>query len=269
MIAVIYKSEGPVLDGEYIGGQYRWGTTKRLTRALITCSRRPTNGTLTLTLEVGGALTLLSIDVPSAAPAEFSDTVELGLTVAANAWVRWKASFDGLPEEGAMQVSITMEALSEAVVRRPWLEARWVNGQEREIAFYYTAETHGWTATGYAAGRASIAQSGDTSIEFQILGAPVLRVAAGVLVANSFRALGAGVRVSESPRLEFLVGGNRVAAVTGAGVLCVSNVVEAAPIGLTQDYDGFWKRFELWSGGQLTATLEAGSLRALGLEEGL
>src|SRR6266498_5148744 len=66
MSPILFESNGVLPDGKYLPGQHRWSYPVRLTSALLTC-QPPTTGILTLSLEVGGALTGVDFTVSASA----------------------------------------------------------------------------------------------------------------------------------------------------------------------------------------------------------
>lgn len=269
MTSAIYQLNGvPPADG-YIPGQNQWTTPMQVLYATLTC-QPPTSGILTLSLEVGGVLTGFQFTVGAGtAPVRRSNAVLA--SIPANTLVRWKAAFTGTPEQAATQVAITMrltpQSVSQVTAVPPVLTLQWVNAAERLTLFNYNATTHTFveTSPGISAGRASITQSGDTQISISIGATEVLRAAAGQLLAPSIVAQG-GVTSTQSPRLSFCVDNVAVATVA-ADALRVVELTEGTPAALTWSDAGFNSRFAFYSGGMLTAVINATGLTALEVGE--
>lgn len=168
------KSAGVLADGAYLPGHYRWPVARRLTEAFVECNP-PRSGQLTLTLEVGGIPTDLVIPIGgSTAPgdaAAFSARLVLDYPLAADTRIRWKAAYEGPPEDGATRICLRVDSglESQFVSRTPVLGVRWVFDQERLDLFSYHCATHTFTALAAAAGRARLRNLGpDDSFVFEI-----------------------------------------------------------------------------------------------------
>jgi hypothetical protein len=270
MSPVLYGCEGVLADGKRLSGQYSWSMEVRLGKALLTC-RPPSLGTLTLTLEVDGQLTPLRFVVSSSPQIEVTQEMDLGLAVPANTTVRWLAAFTEAPENAASYVSVAMQAARDTGIIKPALQVVWVNRAERVPVFNYDADTHQFNPTPYAASRASIQDTGSVQVALQ--GVATLVVSNGTIYAAELRE--AGTTSSESPRLEFQVGLQRVATLTKSGMLLVPYLAEGpcgqppGPTVLTPAYTAFYNRFEFYSDGALTAVLSAAGLSATAIQEPL
>src|SRR5439155_14454779 len=131
----------------------------------------------------------------------------------------------------ASKASITLSPIEFRVGAQPALTVAWVSGLERLTLFNYNPATHGFAeaAPGLSAGRASITNAGpDNSLAIAIQGTTALVVADGKLIVGELRVDGMATR--EFPRLEFVIGGRRVATLTKSGILRVSDIGEVAAI---------------------------------------
>jgi hypothetical protein len=253
--------------GRYLLAVYAWSYDVTLTGATLTC-RPPSAGTLTVALEVNGVLTGETFTVGAAVAAEVVQDLGLNRIAKAGQNVRWLVTSSGTPEGEAMTVSVSMTQAPAGVVQasvpRSVLTVNWINGPERGKVFDYDSASHVFMPTSLAWGRCEIAQGDVLSVK--LLGTEALRVKTQAIACNEFFAIGSTV-LSESPRLEFMVDNVRVAALGMSGVFRVSEIDEDAPAVLMPTDDGFYSRFELYSGGILTATLGVGGLTALEVDE--
>lgn len=265
MAPILFELSGVLPDSQYLLGDYSFGYPVKLLQALLTC-RPPSSGSLTLTLEVGGVLTSTSFYVSASTQGEVTQALDLSVIVPANASVRWQAAFNGAPEDAASYASVTMNMVPySGAISSPPMGVIWVNQTERLNLFMYDPGSHGFTETvlGISQGRASIVNSGpDNTLTISIQGQSVLVVENGAVCAQQFQAIG-GVATSESPRLEFMIGSQRVATLTGSGVLRVANIVEAVPSAVSPG------QYAFYSQGELTAVLAATGLTAVGITEPL
>lgn len=271
MSLVLFEINGVLPDSKYLPGQHRFSYPVRVAKALLTC-RPPVNGTLMLTLiltpPTGSDLAAGSFIVPVSMQAEITQEMSLNLTVPANTWMRWRAAFTDAPEQAAASASIAMQVVPSSgnAGYQPKLQVAWVNQSERLTLFNYDPVTHRFTETtpGISADRASIVNAGpDQSVMISIQGVAALRVANSTMYAQEFVAVGCG---AVGPRLEFLVGAQRVASLTQDGTLRVPDIREVLAGGEMPDDVN---RFEFYSAGALTATLDATGLTALNIGEPL
>lgn len=269
MNPVVFEINGPLPDNEYILGGYRWSRAMRLASALLTC-RPPSNGSLTLTLEVGGVLTSARFTVPAGNQAEVTQSQTLNVVVPANTTVRWKASFTDAPEAAAMAASITVQTVADnGALPKPVLSVGWVNGSERLILFSYDALAHAFFSLPAASTRATIINQGpDNALAISIQNTPVLEASLSKLFVNQLQVLGA-TATPESPRLEFQIDSQRIATLTKSGVLLVPQIADGPPAALSLADANFYRRFEFYSEGQLTAVLTSTGLTALAIEQPL
>jgi hypothetical protein len=194
--------------------------------------------------------------------------VDLGVDVAANTPVRWLAEFTGAAEAAAMGVAVSVEVSpSNGIWPAAPLSVFWVNGPRvaRVKVFDYDPATRRFSPLATAAARTSIVT--DPALMISLLGVSALTAAGGVLNLGEVRE-GAGPAVPEGPWLEFCIGPERVASLSQAGRLYASSVTETPPAVLTPDYRDYFRRFEFWSAGALTAVLSAAGLTATAIREG-
>jgi hypothetical protein len=263
---VLFEINGPLPDGKYLLGRYRWSRAMRLSSALLTC-RPPASTDLTLVLEVGGVLTGAAFTVKSGGE-EVTQSQALNVVVPANASVRWKAVFSGAPENAASNATITLQIIPDTgAIIQPTLVVTWANGSERLPVFSYDAPSHTFSPLPTASGRVTITNQ-DSTLSITIQNTPVLFVSAAKFYVNELQAMG-GTATPESPRLEFQVGGQRIATLTKSGVLLVAQLTDGPPPALSPTDAEFYRRFEFYSHGVLTAVLSATGLTALNLEEPL
>jgi hypothetical protein len=268
MSPVLFELNGVLPNGKYLLGQPRFRSPVRLTQAVLTC-RPPATGTLTLALEVGGLLSGVAFTVRASTDDEVRQTLGLSLSLPANTLLRWKASFDDAPENAASNVAISVGVQAQGILAnpRPALGLVWVNRQERSTLFAYDPVAHSFfeTAAGISSGRASVTASGSNLI-FAFNGAAALVITAGGIETPCLRE--GSLVTAESPRLEFMADGLRVATLTATGLL-VRGVNEALPSVLSQDDPAFWSRFELWAAGALRATISPDGLTTMIFEQAL
>jgi hypothetical protein len=269
MNPILFEINGPLPDSKYILGRYRWGRSMRLASALLTC-RPPSSGSLTLTLEVGDVLTNTRFSVPASNQAEVIQSQTLNVVVPANTWVRWKAIFTEAPENAAAAASITVNSVADnGAVPKPVLSVGWVNGGERLTLFSYDALAHAFYPLAAAATRAAIINSGpNNSLAISIQNNLALQVASSKLFVNEIQATGA-TATPESPRLEFQIDSQRIATLTKSGVLVVPQVADGPPATLSPADPDFYRRFEFYSDGGLTAVLTSTGLTTLSIEQPL
>jgi hypothetical protein len=268
MNPVLFEMEGVLTDSQYLLGEYSFTKPVQINKALLTC-RPPSRGTLGLVLEVDGVETPVVFIVLASAQAEVTQSRDLSLVVPANATLRWKAHFDGAPENAASKASITLSPIEFRVGAQPALTVTWVNGLERLTLFNYAPATHGFTeaAPGLSAGRASITNTGpDNSLTIAIQDTTALVVADGKVIAGELRV--DGVATQESPRLEFVIGGRRVATLTKSGVLRVLDITEVAAIEALS-VSLLSSQFAFFSNGAATAVLSPAGVTALNIAEPL
>ena len=263
MNPVLFYINGVLPDGKYLLGQGIWNCPVRLTRALLTCDQPPTQKTLTLTLEAGGELTLFAFVVAAGEGAQ-ANVLDLGFTLPAGVAVRWKASFTDAPENAAAAVSVSMEVDAGSTRPQPVLQVVWAKGRTRLPAFNYDPASHAFSRIpGF--NQASIDDGGGQQLTVGIGGDAALQVTDSVvLVAECDEAIGPG---PDSEWLEFQVEGQAIARLSDDGVLRVPGLVEAAPPVLSPQYDAYFRRFEFYSDGALTAVLDASGLTAKAVKE--
>jgi hypothetical protein len=267
MNPVLFEMEGGLTDNKYLLGEYSFTKPVQINKALLTC-RPPSRGTLGLVLEVDGAETPVVFIVLASVQAEVTQSRDLSLVVPANATLRWKAYFDGAPENAASKASITLSPIEFRVGAQPALTVTWVNGLERLTLFNYSPATHAFAeaAPGLSAGRASITNTGpDNSLTIAIQGTTALVVANAKVYAQQFQT---GVATQESPRLEFVIGGRRVATLTKSGVLRVLDITEVAAIEALS-VSLLSSQFAFFSNGAATAVLSPAGVTALNIAEPL
>lgn len=104
---LIWEKSQPVVDGDYLLGDYSFDGFETLVTAV--CSfNAPSDVALTVTLEVNGVLTAKAFVI---APGDTAvKTLALNLGVAAGQTVRWLAGYAGAPGNAATNVSVTIEA---------------------------------------------------------------------------------------------------------------------------------------------------------------
>ena len=78
----LFQTNGVLPDSEYLLGQPSFSYPIRPTQALLTC-HPPSSGTLTLTLEMGGVLTVIAFTVPASAEVEVTQALAIDLSVPA------------------------------------------------------------------------------------------------------------------------------------------------------------------------------------------
>lgn len=269
MIQAIYQLNGILPSDKYVPGQYVWSVPMQITSAVLNC-KPPSAGTLAVILEVGGVLKAFRFTL-AAGPGEVNLTRTVSALIPANTIVRWKANFTGVPEEAAVELSITMsvvpQSVSQVTAVPPKLTVQWANGLERLTLFNYNPTTHSFveTSPGISAGRAGIVKSGNVSLGIFIGATELLIVASQVLLAPTFVARG-GVASFLSPRLSFCVD-NVPIATLAADAFRIAELIENVPPVLTAADPEFFSRFEFYSAGVLTAVLSASGLTALNLQE--
>jgi hypothetical protein len=263
MNPVLFYINGVLPDGKYLLGQGIWQFPVRLTRALLTCDRPPTQGTLTLTLEVGGELTLFAF-VVAAGGVKQASALDFGFTLPAGVAVRWKASFTDAPENAAAAVSVSMEVETASTRPQPVLQVVWAKGRARLPAFNYDSASHTFSRVpGF--NQARIDDGGGQQLTVSIGGDTALQVVgSAVQVAEFDEGLGPG---PDSEWLEFQVEGQAIARLSGDGVLRVPGLVETAPPILTPEYDAYFRRFEFYNEGALTAVLDGNGFTAKAVKE--
>lgn len=263
----IFQISGVLPGGYHLPGRYEWPSRVRLGRVRVIGSR-PVGGEQVLRLEVGGVATGAVVLLPAAVPGStaLDVTVELGVEVAAGVEVRWLSEFAGAAEDAVFGVCLVME-VGEPVVERPALTLEWVDGVERRVLFRYDSETHVFTEVlpGSSENLVFLQQVGDSAIVVYVCDVAALWVVDGVFRVLELDTVSPAAGLS--PRLCFCVGGEVVAALTQWDFR-VSEAAEGTVGGLTAADNGYWSRFEFWSGGVLTATLDRSGLVALEIGEG-
>jgi hypothetical protein len=269
MNPILFEINGPLPNSKYLLGRYRWSRSLRLASALLTC-RPPSSGSLTLTLEVADVLTNISFTIPSGNQAEVIQSQTLNIVVPANTWVRWKATFTDAPENAAASASITVQAVADnGNIQRPVLSVGWVNGSERLVLFSYDSLSHAFYPLSGAASRANILNQGpNNSLTISIQDTSALQVSSGKLYVNEVQATGA-TAIPVWPRLEFQIDSQRIATLAKGGVLLVSQIADGPPATLSPADSDFYRRFEFYSVGQLTAVVTPTGITALAIEQPL
>jgi hypothetical protein len=266
-----FEVGGAVRNGEYFAGHYSWPVAMRLVVASVR-GKPPAGKPVTIGLEVGGEMTAKRIYLlPSSAGGALLE-VPLGISVPADAEVRWKV-LNGPEDETKLagDAAIAMEAV-------PAVEAlsmdgpikmfvRWVNSHESLDLFDYNPITRAFTerTAGLATGRATIVNATNFTVTLQSTVA--MQIAGGVTMVNDLSAaVDSGLAIG--PRLEFWrenANGTqeRLARLTKAGVLFVPEVEEVVP---AADMAG---QFEFLGGGLVKAAIGGGGLVAADLREGI
>jgi hypothetical protein len=268
MQPVLYQLNGSLPADKYLPGQYQWPFATQITTALLDC-QPPAGGVLALILEVGGVLKAFRFTVAAGTTALVIPQ-NVNVLVPANTVVRWKAAFSEAPEAAAVDVALTMQvvpqSISQVTAVPPKLTVQWSNGIERLTLFNYNPTTHTFSEAtpGISAGRATVTQSAPQTSVF-IGATEVLRVAGSKLFSPSFFALGSTVS-KYSPTLTFQVDTLPVARLDLGGFRVV-DLTEGTPAALSPTDAGFNSRFEFWSGGVLTAALNANGVVALEVDE--
>ncbi len=265
MNPVLHGNGGLVVPAQYLLGWYVWPFAVQLTGANLVCNAPLTTGT-TLALEVGGTLTGDVITVPAdPAGGQAIQSLQLGNLVPPNQGVRWLVTAGPADVESmatACSITMSMAPQSAAIVSVPptSLQVAYNAGAGRTIFFNYQPATHFYAPTPDAAGYAAfLVGPVDQSLAILIGASEALAVAGGVMTVSQLIALG-GVATTEAPRLEFLINGNRIATLAASATFRVANVTE----GPVTPGD---VAFEFYSGGILTATLDATGLTALQITE--
>jgi hypothetical protein len=146
-----------------------------------------------------------------------------------------------------------------AIDSTPPMTVRYVDGALEVDLYSYDPGTGGFTAL--SAGLATVGyapdQAGTFAVMFEGANSPALSIGTdGVLAVSAMRA---GAPLStDTPRVEFYYGLQRVAAVTAGGVLCAasfSNGTPAAGTGQFALYGGGGVRVTLGAGGVVAATI--------------
>jgi hypothetical protein len=256
-VPIVFQLNGALSDGRYLPGQYQWPSAARLTGALV-AAPLPFGGSLTLQLEVGGALTGDTLAV--AGCGNFSEKVSLAVSVPANAAVRWRVAFAGDVTVSPMEISVTVLWEPVGGVAPVDLSLRWVDGPERLRLFAYDPATQGFTdvSDGLSVGRAYVDTSNGTSIFLQ--GVEQLRVRGGMVLARVFNV---GVPVTGNPRLEFTRNGLVLGTLTADGWF-VPDLIEIP--GVLAAVGGIG--FDFYNSGTLTAALGSGAWWQLNGSEG-
>lgn len=245
MASLIFQRGGVVLDGTYVPGAHRFSWARRLVSAQLTCLA-PVAGVLRLELEVAGALTGLAFTVGTG-QGEVRQSLALGVPVAAGASIRWRASFDGLIEQAATDVSVTVTVGSPVVAPAVTGRVVWTDGAATVPLYAFVNGTY----VPLASGRTAMAPDGATVL---LDGTLILSVAGGGLLARSWHEGSLAVR---GWRLEFHLGSERVGILNGEGMR-TRRLTEGTPSG---------KGFTFSSGGTLAAILDATGLTAVALTE--
>lgn len=255
----IFRHDGALVADEYFSGHYSWGTRQLLSTASLVC-RPPVSGTVEIALEIGGVLEEdRTFVVPAIEQPEFRVTLALNEIVEIGEEVRFKVTaFDGEPGDEAINAAITLVSVPESMAGCRTLTdfdlwVRWVDGDEVLRLFDYFPLTHVFVESqpGIATGRATLTNGGpDTTFTIAIQAVDAMSVVSGQLRVNEFneRFVPTGI-----PRLEFMEGQRRLAALTKTGVLYVAHLVEATAAPGDD-------RFEFYSGGQLSAVFGPGQL---------
>lgn len=265
MRPVIYQKSGLLADGEPLPGQYQWATSRQLTGVTVS-GQPPSAGTLQLVLEIGGVLTDFAVVIPAGTePFEFSQ--ELLATIPAATDVRWQAVYDGSPETAASQISLTMTVLPTGSVQPPSLTVR--DGGSGQTCYQYDPSTHQFSAVIPAEFTPGwvLAQDGANDLSVSIGGVVVFQVQNGAVYVNSGYALG-GVASADNPRAVFYCGDTPLATVSASGCR-FANVTEEAPDEVSSLDMTSQTRFEFYSGGELTAVLDATGLTTAQVIEGI
>lgn len=267
MNPVIYQISGPLVDGQYLPGHYEWTGPVQLIGFLLQ-GMRPASGTLQLKLEIDGVLTDYAMSIASSADAftpTFTTTATLLATVPANQKVRFLASFDGLPEQAASGISLTLTVAPAGTVGTPALVVK--DGWSGIVCYTYDPLSSVFTKvapSGFAPAWA-IVQSGLSSFSLQFNDVEVFAVKDGEALADFFVALG-GTASTVFPQAQFWVGNDLVATVNEDGGFIAANVSEGTPAALSELDLAYWNQFEFWSG-SLTAVLNANGLTAASIDE--
>lgn len=266
MLPVLYQLSGTLGNGQYLPGHYWWTSTVVVTRIQV-MGNRPTAGTLTLQLEVDGTLTSYSIAI-AAGTGPFVVEDSLVASVISNEEVRWRASYDGLPEQAASAVCLLMTVAPLGAVALPDLTVR--DGGSGLIYYCYNPTTGLFISTVAASVSPAwtLTQEGQTSLAISFSGTEVFSVRNGVVAVETFYAMG-GVATGVVPRAEFWVGDTKVATLTGTGELWVVSLCEGAPSLGSALALAYYSQFAFYSNNTLTAILNASGLTALALDESL
>ena len=263
MRPVLYQINGPLTDGRYLPGEYKWPVAVVLTRAELDCWAGA-RGTLTLTLEVGGVLTGESFQV-GPENSRWQTALQLLAYVPANTLVRWKASFTGSAEDAPTQMAVVAYPFLPADIINPALRLNWVNGWERWPLFNYDPATGLYTqAPGAIQSRVTLTQGATFSVVID--GVESLRVAGGIFYANDFDVR--GVASADRPQVQFVMGGTVLAMLTGTAFY-LPDLTEGAPAALVAEDPNYFRRFSFLNNGNLEATLDGDGLTANQLTEGM
>jgi hypothetical protein len=108
--AIGFFREAPMVVGEYLLGQYRWGRPVQLETAQVV-ALAPQGVANALTLEVDGVLQSATLTIPAGpANTEVSATADLtGLVVRTGQVVRWKITSGPQPENAAWVAALSMQ----------------------------------------------------------------------------------------------------------------------------------------------------------------
>lgn len=185
--------------------------------------------------------------------------------VPANQKVRWLASFDGAPEDAASNITLTLALVPAGVVGNQLLTVR--DGGSGIVYYGYDPDTHQFINAVPAGITPAwvINQAGDSSITISFAGQVVMDVASETVSILSLIARG-GTQTVQTPRAVFYINNVPIATVTADAVM-VADVTEASPEVLSSLDGDFGYRFEFWSGGVLTATLDGTGLTAADVVE--
>jgi len=266
----LFKVDGVLTGGRYLPGIYSWPVDVRLQGARLSCVT-PTDGTLALTLMVGG------VSVPGAVflvggargsgdvfvPTSFA--CDFRVTVPANMPVRWWVDFDGAAEDAARAVEVVVPVQTSAgwmtaTTRTATLTVDWVNGSERFTLFSYDPPTRTFNSISVNPTLYGQVIQNARGTSFYIQGQLCLRVADEVTFSPMFTAVG-GIAPNpvQGPRLQFCIDGVPVANVTQQGLWMVDGVEDTPVAG--------GEGFEFYGVGELIAVLTAQGMTGVSFQE--
>ena len=258
-VPVIFQVNGSLPASGYLPGLAQCPESVVLTQALAVVSQ-PFTGTLTLLLEVAGALTGDMIELVGTGGTQLAASAVLKETVLAGDVVRWRCDYTGDITQAPQQVQVTLVWEPFMVAAMPELQLGWVAepGAAAVPLFEYepATETFVDVSDGYAAGRVRIDTSHGWSLFIE--GSEVIRIRDGVLSA-------VGILEGEWPDpdqvwVQFTVNSVPWMTVTTSGIW-VGSLTDTGGAPLPGDAVQF-----TWPG---VAALTVGGLFALSVKEGV
>lgn len=232
MNTFLFQFTGPIAAGQYLLGSPSWSEPVAITSVRLTCLTGTSTEATVFQIEVDGVAQKAFRVMPDRAGQLINIPLPIKLTIPAEAEIRVSCVTGPSTTEGALrEIGLTLYApeASSATPLTGEMFVNWVNGPEKLRLFDYNPSTHQFTeaSSGVSATRATIDNS--TGFTATIQGTVAARSIGDQLASDEFICNG-GTAASESPRLEFFIGSQRVATLTKTGLFYVGDIDEAASV---------------------------------------